>query len=267
MTGQLADAVPEHGHDRLGEERLVQVNDVLNNVVSERVLHEDPGVVGDALNQPDLLVTGCVVDASLEDTATVTMRSDFDTVAADRIKDELGIRSAELVQALLDDMVAVQVLDQLNHLESESFSDDLDLLCRADVLNHFLESTSAMLVERDANHVPRGVLDQNGSLFIIAKLEELLAQIITKWIRHEFDDVLVGLNPNGMNLVGVAFLQLLLEVAAAMLVLAQVIDLIGECLEGHVLVSGHCYGNVSSGQLGWQHVFAYLRCRADGDVE
>ena len=78
-----------------------------------------------------------------------------------------------------------------------------------------------MLVQGDADHVLRRVLDQNSPLVVIAKLEELLAQIITKRVHHELDDVLVCLLPDHGDLARIAFLELLLKIAAAVLILAQ----------------------------------------------
>lgn len=132
----------------------------------------------------------------------------------------------------------------------------MDLLRRADCLNHLLEGSCAVLVKRDAHHVLRRVLDQDSSFVVIAELEELLAQIITKRIRHELDDMLIGLEPNHVNLIHVnlirvnlirvnlittAFLQLLLEIAAAILVFAQLINLASEGLQRHVLIPRHGY--------------------------
>lgn len=41
----------------------------------------------------------------------MTVRPHFDTVVADRIKDELRVGGRELVETLLNDMIAVEVLD------------------------------------------------------------------------------------------------------------------------------------------------------------
>lgn len=77
-----------------------------------------------------------------------------------------------------------------------------------------------MLVKSDAHHILGGVLDKDSSFVVIAELEELLAQIITKRIRHELYDMLIGLEPNHVNLIAIAFFQLLLEIATAVLIFA-----------------------------------------------
>lgn len=228
VPGELADTALERGNNGLSEGGLVQVDDVLDNIVSKRVLHQYAGMLGDALNQPQLLLAGCVINAALEHTAAMSMGANLDTVVTNGIKNKLRVRSGELVKALLDDVVSVQILDEFHNTEAESFDDEMNLLRSADILNHLLEGPCSMLVESDAHHVFGCVLDQDSSFVVIAELEELLAQIITKRIRHELDDMLIGLEPNHVNLIAFALLQLLLEIAAAVLVLAQLVNLASE---------------------------------------
>jgi hypothetical protein len=74
-----------------------------------------------------------VVNASLQDTTTMAMSSNFHTIIRDRIVDELEsirkIKSAlrnpylivfrsELVQAFLNDVVSVQVLDENDNVQA-----------------------------------------------------------------------------------------------------------------------------------------------------
>lgn len=39
-----------------------------------------------------------------------------------------------------------------------------------------------MLVERDLDHLGSSVVNQSGALFIVGILQQLLAQIVAKWI-------------------------------------------------------------------------------------
>jgi hypothetical protein len=57
VTRQLADATLEHLNHRLGKSWLIKVNDVLDDIITKRILHQDPCVVSDALNQPALLIS------------------------------------------------------------------------------------------------------------------------------------------------------------------------------------------------------------------
>lgn len=227
MAGELGDAALEHANNRLGKGGFVEIDDVLNNVVPKWILDQYACMLSDALDQPELLLTRCVVDAALKHTAAVPVGANLNTLVpfADGIEDELGVNSSELVKTLLDDMIAVQILDELHDSITESLDDEMDLLRSTDVLNHLLQGSCPVLVQSNVLHSLGCVLDQNGSFVVIAELEELLAQIITKRIRHELYDMLVGLDPNHVNLIAIAFFQLLLEVATAVLIFAQLINL------------------------------------------
>lgn len=138
MARELADAALEHGNNRLGEGGFIEINDVLDNVVAKWILNQYARMLSDALDQPELLLARCVVDAALKHTAAVPVGTNFNTVVADSIENELGVSSSELVKTLLDDMVAVQILDELHDSETESLDNEMDLLRRTDVLNHLL---------------------------------------------------------------------------------------------------------------------------------
>lgn len=210
LLGQLRNSAGEHSDKRLGEDRLIEIEDVLNDVVSERILDQNIGVIGDLANQPSLLITGSMIDAALENTAAMAVGSHIDTVGSNSVKDELSIRRGKLVKALLDDMVAVQVLNQFDDAVSKGSDDGLDLARGGDEFNHLLEGPSSVLVECNADELTGGILNENSALLIIAVLEELLAEVVSKGIGHQLNDVLVGLKPNHVNLVWVAVLKLLL---------------------------------------------------------
>ena len=144
VAGELADATLEHGHNRLREGRFVEINNVLDNIVAKRVLDEDARLLRDALDEPELLVTRRMVNAALENAATMTVGTHIDAVAADGVKDELRVGSCELVKALLDDVVAVKVLDELDHAATKSLSNEVDLLRSPDVFDHLLQGTGAV---------------------------------------------------------------------------------------------------------------------------
>lgn len=138
VTRQRSDAALERLDDGVREARLIEIDDVLDDVVAEGVLHENTSVARDAVNQPRLLVAGGVVDATLEHAASMSMRAHIDAVVANCIEDELGIGRSELVQTLLDNVVAVEVLDELNNSEAQRLDDESDLLSSVDELDHLL---------------------------------------------------------------------------------------------------------------------------------
>lgn len=65
VAGQLTDAALEHDHYRLGECGFVEVDNVLNHIITERILDEDSRVLGNTLDEPELLVPRSVIDAAL----------------------------------------------------------------------------------------------------------------------------------------------------------------------------------------------------------
>ena len=228
VTRKLANATLEHCNQRLCEYWLVEINDVLNHVVTEGVLDKDTSMLSDTLHKPQLLVPRCVINTALKNTAAMSMSTNGDAMSANSIKNKLRIRRHQLVQTLLNNMVAIQVLDKLNNTEAQSFNDKVNLLRRVHEFDHFLERTCTVLIERNAHHVLGCILNQDSAFVIIAVLKELLAQVIAKGVRHKFDDMLVGLEPNGMNLVRDSLFKLLLQIAAPMLVLTELVNLTSE---------------------------------------
>jgi hypothetical protein len=71
---------------------VVEIQDVLNDVVAEGILHKMKAVGSDLANEVDLLEAGSVVNAALQDTTAVAVRTNGDAVFAYRIEDELGFR-------------------------------------------------------------------------------------------------------------------------------------------------------------------------------
>ena len=84
-------------------------------------------MVGDLGHELDSLRVCCVVDASLEDAAPVSVGGDLDTVRGDGVVDELVVLGYESVQALLDHVVSVQVLDERDNVGRQSSDDRVDL--------------------------------------------------------------------------------------------------------------------------------------------
>lgn len=231
LAGELADLPLEHVDEWLREDGLVEVEDILHDVVAEWVLDKNESAVGDLADQPSLLLAGGVVDAALKNAAAVAVGTDIDAVDSDGIKDELGVLGRELVQALLDNVVAVEILDELNHLVAESLDNDRHLLLGRDELNHLLQGSCSMLVQRNADEVMGGVQDKYGAILIVAELEKLLAQVVAERIGHQLDNMWVGLLPDEVDMLLVAALKLLLEETASVLILAQSVDLATEGLE------------------------------------
>ena len=110
----------------------------MNDIVSEWVQDESERVVGDFSDELDSLRLGSMVDAALEDAATMTVSANSNAVFTNGIKDELGILGLEVVEAFLDDMVTVQVLNEIDNSVTESVHDGLNL----DFVSYLCKSAS-----------------------------------------------------------------------------------------------------------------------------
>lgn len=239
LLRELGHAALELGNQRLGEDGLVQIEDVLNNIVAEWILDQGIGIVRDLSDEPSLLVSRSMVNAALEHAATMTMSANINTVVSNGIKDELGIGRSKLVEALLDHVVAVQVLDQLHNSITKSRDNGLDLTRGRNEFDHLLQSSSSVLVESNSDEVLGRILNENSALFVVAELEELLAEVVAEGIGHQLNDMLIGLKPYHVDLLGVALLQLLLKISAAVLILAEGIDLATQLLKWQVCKTVH----------------------------
>lgn len=79
------------------------------------------------LDERTLLETRGVINAALKDAAAVAVSTDSNAVGSDSAENELSILGGKVVETLLDDMVAIQVLDQGDNLVLQGFNDNLDL--------------------------------------------------------------------------------------------------------------------------------------------
>ena len=73
----------------IGEAGFLQVDDILQNIVSEWVLNQMICMLSDLADQLGLLTTRCMVNAALKHTAPMTVSADRDTMDAHRVKNEL----------------------------------------------------------------------------------------------------------------------------------------------------------------------------------
>ena len=112
---------------RSSERGFVEIKDVLNDVITEGILHEMETVGSDLANELNLLEARSVINAPLENAASVTVSSDSDAMRTDRIEDELSSLSLEMVQALLNDVIAIKILNQRHYLVAQSIDNGLDL--------------------------------------------------------------------------------------------------------------------------------------------
>jgi hypothetical protein len=81
-------------------------------------LNESERVVGNLGNELNSLTLGSVIDTSLKDATSVTVSRDLDAVGSDGVVDELVVFRRKVVQALLDDVVTVEIYERHNSSQS-----------------------------------------------------------------------------------------------------------------------------------------------------
>ena len=91
-------------------------------------MYKRQGVVRDFCDELNTLLLGCVVNTALEDAATMPVGSNFNTVSRDGIINELVVRRNKTIEALLDDVVAVEVLDEGHDVRREGSDDGNNLV-------------------------------------------------------------------------------------------------------------------------------------------
>lgn len=142
-------------------------------------------MVGDFSDELNPLRIGGMVNASLQNTTSVSVRSDLNAVRGNGIVDELVIFRDQPVQALLNDVVAVQVLDQADDVQTQGQDDRPDLLGPSRVgqeVDHLLDGSRAVHVERDADKIVGDGFADDVSLFIGRVFEQLLAEVVAEGV-------------------------------------------------------------------------------------
>lgn len=115
----------------------------------------------------------------------MAMSSDNNTVASNSIVYELSIFDGKTIQTLLDDMIAIEVLNQLHYTILQRVDNGLDLLLCGNEFNHLLQCSSSMLVQRDLDHLRSSVVDKRCTLLIVGELQQFLTQVISKGIYNQ----------------------------------------------------------------------------------
>jgi hypothetical protein len=95
-----------------------------------------------------------MVNAALEHTTAMTVCGNLDTVSCHGIIDELVILRYKLVKAFLNDMVAVEVLDEHYNVQAQRDDDRMNLatIKSVNVLGIRLESPHLTTRSEEVNH-------------------------------------------------------------------------------------------------------------------
>lgn len=107
-------------------------------------LHKSETLVCDLRDELDALALRSMVDTPLQHTAPVAMGSDLDAVGSHSVVDELIVFWFKRVEALLDDVVAVEVLDEGDYMAVEGRHEGLNLTGRGEVVDQSLNGAGTV---------------------------------------------------------------------------------------------------------------------------
>ena len=88
-----------------------------------------------------------------------------------------------------------------------------------------------MHVQRDVDQIRGNGITDEVALFVRCILQQLLAKIVAERVSHQISEVGEGLAEDDVPVFGDPFLQLLLQVAATVLVFAQAGNFTNEVLK------------------------------------
>lgn len=215
-----------------------QVQHVLNNVVTELILHEAQRIVLDLTNKLHLLLIRRVINAALHHAASMAVGGNLDTVMSNSIVDELVVIGLKTMDALLDDVISIQILDESNNRTLQGLTNQTNLLRRTQLLDGLLNRTSTMHVLRDLHQRATDAANNSQALRRRALFDQLLAEVVSEGIRHEFHDLRHNFSKDQVASNGsLVLIEFLLQITATILILAHLEDLTNALLQGGVGVA------------------------------
>mmetsp|Transcript_21815 Transcript_21815/g.52132 ORF Transcript_21815/g.52132 Transcript_21815/m.52132 type:complete len:218 (-) Transcript_21815:99-752(-) len=208
-------------HDLRAVVDLAEVQHILDHIIAKGVLAERQRMAGNLLDEPRLLRGGCVVDAPLQDAAAVSVGRDVDTVRRRSLVDKLRVLRAEALQAPLDHVVPVEVLDEGHDSWSERLDNGLYLLSAREGLDQLLHRPRPVCVEPHGHEIAAvgDALEDLQPLLLRAAIQELLDEVVPEGVHHECDEMLEDLRKDDADCRRPAVVKLALEEPASVLVL------------------------------------------------
>jgi hypothetical protein len=90
--------------------QFVELKNVLDDIVAKGILNQNDRVGCNLIDQLQLLGRRCSVNTSLNNTAAMAMCCDFNTSHCYGVVDELVVMGLKELEALLNDVVSIEVL-------------------------------------------------------------------------------------------------------------------------------------------------------------
>mmetsp|Transcript_17641 Transcript_17641/g.36535 ORF Transcript_17641/g.36535 Transcript_17641/m.36535 type:complete len:441 (-) Transcript_17641:1913-3235(-) len=175
------------------------IQDILDNIVSVSILHKFECLFHNTVHQVRACFTGRGIQATLNDTATVTMTSHITDTVRHGIKDKLGILGTQLEDDALNDMVSMTINAETCRRRSQGVHEDVRggfsfrvlvqhsivLVLRTEFHN-LLDTARTVQVQTGIDQTSADALDQHDTFLRSYLFQNLLKQVIAKRIHHGF---------------------------------------------------------------------------------
>ena len=169
----------------------------------------------------------------------------------------LVVIRSQLIKALLNYVVSVEILNQNDDMKTKRDDDGVDLSSTMGIsltkkklisgkmglvgkpnlsasgqeINHLLNSTGSMHVQRDVDKIRGNGVADEVALFVRSIFQQFLAKVVTERVGHQIGEVGKGFVEDDVSMFGGTFLQFLLQITTTVLILAQTCDFTDKVLE------------------------------------
>lgn len=187
-----------------------------------------------------------MLEHALDDSAAKLIHAHVVDVSSEGLDNELDFLAWDLLDYLLDNMVAICVLNACDDVRTNLIN-NVVLQGRRQCLKGFLDDTAAILVARKGHYLALEVGEEGSSLVESAVLKHLLNYIVAKDIVHELMRLshttpwgckASTLIEESLLLIVTGFLQALLDKARALLVERALDKVALELVKRHVFDVG-----------------------------
>jgi len=169
---------------------VAHLHDSLDQVVAVHV--EDHGVelLGphDVVNDLLLLLVAGHEQHLLDHSTAVGVHAELLQFAHHSLHDEVRLLVVQVLEALLDHVVSVLVLNQLEHVDVLEFVDEEVPLVLVGELEGLLNDSAAVLAAGQLHHLAQDLVDDRRLLPGTAELDEFLDDVIPEDVVHQLLD-------------------------------------------------------------------------------
>ena len=163
------------------------LQDVLDHIVTKLVLSKGLDVQDDCLNNRVGLGVMAFLEDSLNNSAAIGVEAQvlhMVRLIQDGVKYEVNLVTGHFLNAFLDDMISVLIINTINYGFLKLLNKQL-LLLKRNYFESFLHNSAAIHRLSQLQHIPKKLLGERGPLEIRAILEELLHHVVSEHVIHQ----------------------------------------------------------------------------------